>query len=178
MRVHQLLKLAYRAQPCLEFDGRLLVLVAQPLSRAPKLKPLVSSWLLSEWPGWYGAGGAGDLNGDVNAFSSSEVALPIGLVALLDGVPVGFGALKQHSIDSHAHLMPWAAAGYVRPECRGRGIGAFLLHSIVEHAATIGYTRVYCGTSTAIALLRRAGWQEVDNVVHDDKPLTIFRSGP
>lgn len=34
----------------------------------------------------------------------------------------------------------------------------------------------YCGTSTAVSLLRRAGWQEVEGVLYDGKPLTIFRS--
>lgn len=92
-----------------------------------------------------------------------------------DAEPVGCGALKADSIASHTHLTPWAAAGYVVPTRRGRGIGARLLQAIVAHAAHLGYPHVYCGTSTAIGLMRRAGWQEVKVIVHDGQPLVIFR---
>jgi GNAT superfamily N-acetyltransferase len=152
------------------------VLSAQPLARLPQLKPLVCAWLLSEWPGWYGNGGAGDLRGDVEAFAASVHQLPVGFVVFLGDEPVGFGSLKQASIDTHAHLFPWAASGYVVPARRGRGVGAFLLAAICSHARTLGHQQVYCGTSTATGLLRRAGWHEVEQVLHAGKPLTVFRS--
>lgn len=154
------------------------MLSAKPLARVPHLKPVVSAWLLSEWPGWYAEGEAGDLTGDVNAFAASELALPVGLVVFDDDDPVGFGALKQESITTHTHLAPWAGAGYVVPHRRGQGIGAFLLQAIVIHSKTMGYSSVYCGTSTAIGLLSRAGWQAVEHVAYAGKPLSIFRSGP
>jgi GNAT superfamily N-acetyltransferase len=153
------------------------MLAVQPLPRVPHLKPLVGDWLLSEWPGWYAQHGAGDLLGDVDAFAASERELPVGLVVFDDDEPVGFGALKQSSIGTHAHLAPWAAAGYVVPARRGQGIGAFLLEAIVAHARAIGYRSVYCGTSTAVTLMIRAGWQQVERITHAGKPLVIFRSG-
>ena len=131
----------------------------QPLSRIPALKPQVSAWLLSEWPDWYGPDGPGDLSGDVEAFARSDSALPVGLIICRDGEPIGFGALKRESIPSHAHLTPWAAAGYVVPSCRGQGAGAFRLRALEERAAILGFPRVHCGTSTAVTLLRRAGWR-------------------
>jgi GNAT superfamily N-acetyltransferase len=153
------------------------MLCAKPLPRVPHLKPVVSAWLLSEWPGWYAEGGAGDLLGDVDAFAASELELPVGIVVFDDDEPVGFGALKQVSISTHTHLAPWAAAGYVVPARRGRGVGAFLLRAIVAHAKAIGYDSVYCGTSTAIALMKRAGWQQIERITYAGKPLVIFRSG-
>ena len=153
------------------------MLSAQPLSRLPSLKPLVKSWLLAEWPGWYGQGGAGDLSKDIEAFAASEIMLPVGFVVFLDEEPVGFGSLKQESINTHTHYAPWAASGYVVPALRGRGFGAFLLHAITAHASTLGYEHVYCGTSTAANLLLRAGWHEIEQVIHTGKPLSIFRSG-
>lgn len=149
----------------------------RPLSQLPELKPLVSSWLLSEWPSWYGAGGEGDLEGDVEAFAASGHQLPVGLVVFLGESPIGFGSLKQESIKSHPHLFPWAASGYVLPGHRGQGVGAFLLRSLESHAKLLGYPQVFCGTSTATSLLVRAGWHVVEQVQHDGEPLTIFRSG-
>ena len=153
------------------------MLSAQPLPRVPRLKPVVSAWLLSEWPSWYAEDGAGDLLADVNAFATSELELPVGFVVFDDDEPVGFGALKQVSISTHTHLAPWAAAGYVVPARRGRGVGAFLLQAIVAHAKVIGYGNVYCGTSTAITLMNRAGWQQIEHITYAGKPLIIFRSG-
>ncbi len=152
------------------------MLSVRPLSQQPTLKLLVSSWLLSEWPAWYGQGGEGNLEGDVAAFAASEHQLPVGLVAFLGKSPVGFGSLKQESIKSHPHLFPWAASGYVLPVHRGQGIGAFLLRSLEAHAKSLGYAQVYCGTSTATSLLKRAGWHSIEQVQHAGKPLTIFRS--
>jgi GNAT superfamily N-acetyltransferase len=147
-----------------------------PLSQAPTLAPQVEAWLLSEWPAWYGPGGAGNLKADVAAFSASSVKLPIGVIALKNQELVAFGALKAESISTHTHLAPWAAAGYVKPELRGNGIGAALLAALVAQARQLGHESVYCGTSTAESLLRRAGWQVVEQVMYAGKPLVIFRS--
>ena len=152
------------------------MLTIQPLAQARYLKPTVSHWLLTEWPGWYGEGGPGDLNSDVTAFAASELRLPIGFVAFDEGIPAGFGALKAESIPSHRHLTPWAAAGFVLPERRRQGIGALLLQTMVAHAKAMGYEQVYCGTSTSVSLLHHAGWNVVEEIVHSGEPMVIFRS--
>lgn len=150
---------------------------AIPLSQVPALKATVAAWLEAEWPGWYGAQGPGDLHADVEAFARSASVLPVGLVVFQAGEPVGFGALKAASIPTHCHLSPWAATGFVVPHCRGRGIGAFLLRAIVAHARAMGHADVYCGTSTAVSLLQRSGWQPLEQVLHAGKPLSIYRTG-
>ena len=142
----------------------------------PALQGEVSAWLLSEWPDWYGDTGPGDLAGDVAAFARSESLLPVGFVVFEADRAVGFAALKQTSIPGQEHLSPWAAAAFVVPAHRGRGIGAFLLRALVEHAKAIGFDPVYCGTSTAVSLLQREGWHPVEQVVLAGTPLSIFRS--
>ena len=151
-------------------------LVVEPLARHPELVPLLAEWFVTEWPGWYGVGGQGNVTRDLQNFAASEVDLPVGFVVFSNGAPAGAGALKADSIPSHKHLSPWAAAGFVVPEQRGQGIGAALLGAIVAHARALGYPHVYCGTSTAESLLQRSGWSTLELVQHSGKPLTVFRS--
>lgn len=146
------------------------------LARHRQLLPLVEQWFVTEWPSWYGTGGPGKVREDLEAFAASEVNLPIGFVAFSEGNAVGAGALKSESIPTHTHLTPWAAAGYVVPAYRGRGIGAAMLAAMVSHAQELGFPRIYCGTSTAEPLLRRCGWTSLALIQHAGKPLTIFRS--
>src|SRR5688572_9185546 len=116
-----------------------LEVVIEPLARHRHLVPLVAHWFVQEWPGWYGPGGRGDAAADVAAFARSETELPVGVVAFAGGEPVGAGALKPDSIPSHTHLAPWAAAGFVLPHFRGRGVGAQLLAGITQRAAQLGF---------------------------------------
>ena len=151
-------------------------IIFEPLVRHRYLLPLVAEWFETEWPDWYGAEGQGNLQQDLQAYSASAERLPVGMIAFERSHPVGAGALKAESIPGHTHLCPWAAAGYVVPSCRGRGIGAALLAGLVRHAETLGFERVFCATSTSESLLIRSGWSVVEVVQHAGKALTIFRS--
>ena len=147
----------------------------EPLAQRPELVPLLAEWFVSEWPAWYGLGGQGNVTEDLKYFAASDVNLPVGFVVLINGTPVGAGALKTESIPSHKHLSPWAGAGFVVPEERGKGVGAVLLRAMVAHARALGYPYVYCGTSTAESLLQRSGWSAIEVIEHAGKSLTIFR---
>lgn len=77
----------------------------------------------------------------------------MGVIALQSGILCGVAALKRESIASHAHLSPWAAAGFVHPSVRRQGIGALLLAALEHQARELGFRRIHCGTSSAQALL-------------------------
>ena len=112
----------------------------------------------------------------VHAFAASETLLPVGLLVFECGRPIGAAALKADSIPSHMHLGPWAAAGFVTPEHRGRGVGAFLLKGLVAKSQELGFSSIYCGTSTANSLLERTGWQLIETTRLQGKSLGIYRS--
>jgi GNAT superfamily N-acetyltransferase len=147
-----------------------------PLAERRDCVAAVKAWFVTEWPNWYGPGGPGDIDQDLQAFAASSSALPVGMLVFEGSQLVGAAALKAESIPSHTHLGPWAGAGYVLPSHRGRGLGAFLLQSLVIKAHELGFSNVYCGTSTANSLLERAGWRLVETIEHDGKPLGIYRS--
>ncbi len=136
----------------------------------------MAAWFCAEWPDWYGDDGPGDAVADVTAFSDSPDALPLGVIAMEDGLAVGVAALKQTSIASHTHLTPWAVAGYVVPSRRGQGVGTQLLRALVAHAKRLGHVRVYCAASAAGPLLHREGWISADMIAGDSdrETLTVF----
>ena len=148
----------------------------QRLSGHSGLVPLIVSWLETEWPGWYGAAGEGNARHDVLMYSSAGDSIPLGLVAFCDDTPCGFGALKNDPIPADSRLGPWVGAGYVKPDLRGRGIGSLLLRALVQEARRLGFPHVYCGTSSAMTLLAREGWDLLEVVPHQGAQVAVFRS--
>ena len=148
----------------------------QRLSLHRPLIPLIADWFKKEWPDWYGPGGAGDADADLRRYAQDDALIPLGLVALCDGQPCGFGALKQQGIGSDPTRGPWAGAGYVLPALRGRGLGALLLRALVGEAQALGFERVYCVTGTAQSLLQREGWQVLEVTQQGEQRLTVFGS--
>jgi GNAT superfamily N-acetyltransferase len=143
------------------------------LADHPEVIPVLKGWYETEWRGYYGPGGPGNAEEDLRAFARRD-GLPVGVVAFQEGAVCGIAALKSASIESHAHLMPWAAAGMVAPDQRGRGIGARMLQALEGVARDLGFDRIYCGTGTSESLLLRGGWKLVERIVHDGEDLSIF----
>lgn len=143
------------------------------LADHPEAVPVIRTWFETEWAAYYGPGGPGDAGQDLLAYSSRG-KLPVGLIAFYEEQLCGIAALKAHSMSTHTHLGPWAAAGLVLPQFRGRGIGASLLRAIEELARGFGYSTIYCGTATAMGLLERNGWQFMERVRHDGEDVSIY----
>ncbi len=143
------------------------------LAAHPELIPVLRDWFEAEWPAYYGVNGRGDALRDLQEYAI-EGSLPVGVVAMQEGRVCGVGALKATSIPSHAHLSPWAAAGLVHPALRRQGIGALLLAGIEEQARRLGFSRIYCGTSTSETLLQRCGWELLERIDHEGQALGIY----
>ncbi|HWC01839.1 MAG TPA: GNAT family N-acetyltransferase [Methylomirabilota bacterium] len=147
-----------------------------PLRQRPDLCSFFATCFESEWPDWYGPDKKADANSDLLEFANSTGALPVGVVALdADSSPLGIAALKATSIDSYTHVGPWATAGYVIPSRRREGIGALLLAGILVEARRLGFSEIYCATTSAVSLLERQGWTNIDAVSHDGGTQSIFQ---
>jgi ribosomal protein S18 acetylase RimI-like enzyme len=91
-----------------------------------------------------------------------EMRPPAGLflIAMLDGEPVGCGALKFHGDEPTELKRMWVASSV-----RGLGVGRRLLEELERHAVERGSSAIRLETNKslteAIALYRSAGYREV-----------------
>jgi hypothetical protein len=49
------------------------------------------------------------------------------------------------------------------------------LSALLAEAQRLGFPTIYCATASAMSLLRREGWSQIDAVVHDGEKQLIFR---
>lgn len=152
-------------------DTRLRI---EHLADHPEVLPVLKEWFETEWASYYGPGGPGDARGDLLAYAN-RTELPVGLVAFFEDELCGVAALKSESIATHLHLGPWAAAGLVNRSYRRRGIGTELIRALEEVARSLGYSRIYCGTSTANRILEHLGWQFMEQVKYDGEDVSIYQ---
>ena len=150
------------------------IVTIERLALHPEALQPLRHWFETEWPEYYGANGPGDAQSDLHSFANHD-RLPIGFVAFQNGDLCGVAVLKENSIASHSHLSPWAAAGLVKSSERRRGIGAQLIGALETQARALGFSSIYCGTSTASSLLERCGWELMENILHEGHPLGIYR---
>lgn len=142
------------------------------LADHPELLPRLRAWFEAEWPGWYGPGGPGDAEEDLRAYCGRD-ALPIGIVGFEGDELVGIMALKATSA-ALPDVGPWASAGFVRPDARGRGVGARLLRVLEDVAHGLGFARIYSCTATSATLLERAGWHYLEHADMLGEPVAVY----
>ena len=93
-----------------------------------------------------------------------DVAPPHGalLLARVDGVAVGCGALRRHDDDTAE-----VTRMYVAPAARGQGVAAALLAALEQAAADLGYRRLVLETGVrqqeAMRLYETRGWTPIEN---------------
>lgn len=88
----------------------------------------------------------------------------IAWMAELDRKPIGFGGMVIQRIPAHFHL-PNGMQGYILNmytlhEHRRKGIGAEILHRLVNEGKEIGLTRIYLNSTKAgIEIYKRKGFK-------------------
>jgi predicted N-acetyltransferase YhbS len=78
--------------------------------------------------------------------ANSDDALPLSLLAISDGEPVGTVNLIENDDEERTHLRPWLAALYIDPEHRLRGIGSALVRELQQRALRMGIDTMFLGT--------------------------------
>lgn len=101
--------------------------------------------------------------------------LEVGLVAEVDGKPVGSCLLVREEIDPLHDLSPWLAGLIVAESHRGQGLGRVLVEAIEQHAKAVGCKDIYLYTDAAEALYAKLGWIVVERMLVDSEPLVLMQ---
>ena len=100
--------------------------------------------------------------------------IPTSFVAVSGDGPVGTASLTTHDLEARQDLSPWLASVYVRPESRGKGLGAALVSRAVEEAVNLGVGVLYLFTFDKQDYYTRLGRTQVEENIYQGTPVTVM----
>lgn len=149
-----------------------------PLSRIPHCAPILAHWSYVQWY----RNRPIEFKVVLAAYQAraQSLTIPLTLVALVRGLPVGMVSLKLDDLWSRRDLNPWLASLYVHPLYRHQGIASQLMKRLVSEASAQGIHRLHLFIGgEEYDLLHRyyldRGWQHLDYAIDNDQhPTEIF----
>lgn len=120
--------------------------IVDHLFRHPQHLGFVAGLVYREfWVGVPGGYSEADLRFHLGS-ATDPATVPLSLVALDGGTPVGTINLIANDDASLPELHPWLAALVVVADRRGEGIGSRLVHALAVEAAGLGFAQLWFGT--------------------------------
>lgn len=110
-------------------------------------------------------------------------AMPITLIALLEGRYAGCGSLREGPLGVHKYPdayhddKPWLSNLWVAEWARGQKLARRLVSAIEDEARKLGYPAMYISTFVGDSLYDQMGYKEVSSSFLKDKPLRSLRRG-
>ncbi|MBY6187350.1 GNAT family N-acetyltransferase [Marinobacter hydrocarbonoclasticus] len=128
-----------------------------PLSAYPDVLSTIARWHFDEWGRLYPGETLADFERGLEA-SMESGAVP-GTWLLMDGEEVVATASLLHTdMSSNPDFSPWLANVYVRPDQRGKGLGARVVTEVMHLAHRFGLEALYLFTEDQQAFYQRLGW--------------------
>ena len=148
------------------------------LDRHPALVPTLAAWHHATWGHLY-AHWTLDVATAELADHATRRTLPTTLVMVEAGEALGSVSLVlEDAPELCGHGSPWLASLYVRPESRGRGLGAQLVQAAVAHAAALGVQELFLFTPEHAAFYQRLGWRPLARTALLGTPVDLMCIGP
>jgi N-acetylglutamate synthase-like GNAT family acetyltransferase len=91
-----------------------------------------------------------------------------------DGELLGSAMLLAHDMDSRPQLTPWLAGVFVKPQCRGKGIGSALVRHIEGEARSLGVSTLYLYTPNAESLYERLDWSVTEHCEYRNTNVVVM----
>jgi GNAT superfamily N-acetyltransferase len=141
------------------------MLIIDFLKNHPKHVETVSRWIYDEWDHKSDM----DLDAVILKMRSclNDDRIPLTLVAIEDGKPLGTVSIYEDDLNSRPDLRPWLASLFVHPDHRNKGVGSALMEQLIAIAKGLEIVRLYLHTETASEYYRRKGWRFLFNTIND-----------
>jgi N-acetylglutamate synthase-like GNAT family acetyltransferase len=147
----------------------------RPLREVPGAARLLAQAFKESWPAFFATRAAEEIAREMFAEGERLPALPAIIVAEVDGRMAGTVALRERSVETHAHLSPWVTGLWVAPDLRKLGLGRRLLLAIAEEAAARGFREIHAVTNTARWLFDKLGWEAIEEIEYHGEEVTLYR---
>jgi len=133
----------------------------------PELLPIVAEWYFREWGVSHAGRTLADEQQRLRPIDPSD-AMPMVLMAMEAGVPVGAARIKRHERLERLEREFWLGGVYVVASHRGHGIAGRIIGELMSRAVTLGIRDVYLQTKADDGgLYRRLGWLPLESVMHE-----------
>ena len=100
------------------------------------MMPILAAWIYHEWSYLYPEATKQYFE-DLLRERMNKKNLPLTLVAIEAGEPVGTASLKTFDMETRSDLTPWLTSLYVSKPWRRRGIGSNLVKAVEEKAVEL-----------------------------------------
>jgi N-acetylglutamate synthase-like GNAT family acetyltransferase len=148
-----------------------------PLDEHPEHIPTLARWHLAEW-GHHSTGRTQESTEERLRRHAASDAIPLTMVALEAGEPVGSAALVWNDMKTRPKIRPWLADVVVDPAWRRRGIGSKLVRRLVEKARELGVETLYLYTPDQDRLYTSLGWETVERLEYRDEEVVLMKIAP
>ena len=138
--------------------------------------PVLAAWIYDEWSYLYPGTTLQDFEG-LFLERINKKSLPLTLVALEAGEPVGTASLKAFDMETRNDLTPWLTSLHVAEPWRRRGIGSSLVKAIEQKAVELEIRKLFLfSTDAALAVpfYSRLGWTVKEETVYHSHPVIIM----
>lgn len=103
-----------------------------------------------------------------------QAFIPTTFIATEQEVLIGSAAIIESDMDTHPELTPWLASVYVKPECRGKGIGTDLVNYTMQQSKMNGLDKLYLFTPDQEIFYKNLGWTIMKEEEYRDIAVTIM----
>ena len=154
---------------------RTVALQIDHLFNHPEHTQLVATWIYDEF--WRDKPGYSVATFELLLGEAIDPGrIPLSLLALVDGDPIGTVNLIHNDSPSRPQLYPWLAALFVVPRHRHQGVGGALCRALVSEAGLLHVSEVFLGTD--IPAFYSALGAELYEQVSDTACIMRFRIAP
>ena len=138
--------------------------------------PVLAVWIYDEWSYLYPGITLRDIEGFLRERVNKQ-SLPLTLVALDSGEPVGTVSLKPFEMETRTDLTPWVVSLYVAKPWRRRRIGSALMKTIEQKAASLDFRKLFlfvADNALAGLFYAKLGWVIRENATYHSYPVIIM----